>query len=301
MIIDNDFSGDPDDLYQLAHQVLSRSTSVRLVIGSHLSPDDVMDPSSQQATNAARIARELLGMLGAGIPVVAGEQRAIRPGEPPESGAAEAIVAEAMDDDGTPLFYLAGGGLTDLAHALRLEPRIADRITLVWIGGPGYRDAPPSGRVEYNLAIDVDAAAELFDSDVPLWQIPRPAYRQCLVSAEEIEQRVRPMGELGAHLAAAIDAVRLLQPEDQRAAETYCLGDNPLTLVTALQSFYGADASSTEWSLQPARRILPDGAYGEELDRRPIRVAERLDTRLMLEDLFLKLRRHAASTTGAQL
>ena len=35
VIIDNDFGGDPDGLFQLAHQLLSSSTDVRAIICSH--------------------------------------------------------------------------------------------------------------------------------------------------------------------------------------------------------------------------------------------------------------------------
>ena len=55
VIVDNDFSGDPDDLFQLAHHVLSPSVEIPVVIGSHLAPGDFFDPSDQQADNAARI------------------------------------------------------------------------------------------------------------------------------------------------------------------------------------------------------------------------------------------------------
>jgi purine nucleosidase len=52
VIIDNDFSGDPDDLFALVHHVLSPSVEIPLIIGSHLSVGDEWDPSEMQATNA---------------------------------------------------------------------------------------------------------------------------------------------------------------------------------------------------------------------------------------------------------
>ena len=45
VISDNDYAGDPDGLYQLAHHLLSPSVEVRAVIGSHLAVDDPFDPS----------------------------------------------------------------------------------------------------------------------------------------------------------------------------------------------------------------------------------------------------------------
>ena len=296
VIIDNDFSGDPDDLFHLAHHVLSPSVEIPFVIGSHLAPGDPFDPSERQADNAAEVARGLLGLLGSDVPVIAGSNRAMTaPDSPLRSPAAEAIVAEALrEDTGLPLYVAAGGGLTEVAGALLIEPAIADRLTVVWIGGPEYdesRTAPGAPAIEYNLGIDVPAARAVLDSSVALWQVPRDVYRQSLVSSAEIDARVRPHGPLGAHLAGAIDALR------ERAArrgldlgETYCMGDSPLVLLTALQTSFQPDPGSSAWQFRPAPTITAEGRYGSPAPRaRDIRVFTRLDTRLMFEDLFLKL------------
>src|SRR3712207_9481206 len=86
--------------------------------------------------------------------------------------------------------------------------RSADRLTAVWIGGPEYSDPapPPPGAsgMEYNLRIDVTAAQVVFnDSTIPLWQVPRNVYRQCLVSMTELLHRL-PAGPLGDYLYGEI-------------------------------------------------------------------------------------------------
>src|SRR5215204_2055881 len=58
VIVDNDFSGDPDGLFQLAHLLLSPSVEIRAIIGSHLNVADGFDNSKTQAENAAKKARE---------------------------------------------------------------------------------------------------------------------------------------------------------------------------------------------------------------------------------------------------
>src|SRR4051794_34284004 len=63
VIIDNDFSGDPDGLFQLAHQVLSPSVEVKAIIGSHLRANDFFDNSKTQAKNAAGEASALLKVM----------------------------------------------------------------------------------------------------------------------------------------------------------------------------------------------------------------------------------------------
>src|SRR4051795_9640610 len=74
VIVDNDFSGDPDGLFQLTHLLLSPSVEVRSILGSHLKAGDGFDPSRTQAQNAAKKAKEVLQLLDlkSNIPVFAG-------------------------------------------------------------------------------------------------------------------------------------------------------------------------------------------------------------------------------------
>ena len=49
VIVDNDFSGDPDDFFQLVHHLLSPTVEIPFVVASHLRPGDPMDPSTTLA------------------------------------------------------------------------------------------------------------------------------------------------------------------------------------------------------------------------------------------------------------
>lgn len=139
VIVDNDFAGDPDGLFQLAHHLLCRSVEIPLIIGSHLPPQFGGATSATAAEAKVRALLEVMHRTGQHH-VVEGSQTAIvSPGRRRHIPATAAIIAEAMRTDvSTPLFYAAGGGLTDLALALLAEPRIARRLRLVWIGGPEH-------------------------------------------------------------------------------------------------------------------------------------------------------------------
>ena len=304
IVVDNDFSGDPDGLVQLAHHALSPSVDLRLVIGSHLRPDDPFDPTGTTADNAAAVAREILALAGRDdVPVRAGSNAALADRTTPvASPAAQALVAEAMRDDvDTPLYVCAGAGLTEIASAWLIEPRIAERLTLVWIGGPEHPDlaVPPPGAmpIEYNLLIDVRAASVVFgDSSIPIWQVPRDAYRQTLASFAELQLRMAGQGPLGERRFAALDGVRTMAGEHGELGETYALGDSPLVLLTALQSAFVPDPSSSRYVVRETPGIGDDGQYRPSPGARPLRVYTHTDNRLMLEDLYAKLalRRTAA-------
>jgi purine nucleosidase len=298
LLSDNDYSGDPDGLYQLVHHLLSPSVDVRAVIGSHLAPDGPFDPSTQQATNAHRRVREVLRLMGLArrVPAYPGSNVALVDARTPQrSAGAQAIVTEAMRTDSRlPLFATFGAGLTELASAYLIEPRIADRLTAVWIGGPEYPDlgVPPPGAsgIEYNLNIDLTAAQLVFDSPIPLWQVPRNVYRQCLVSMTELLTQADPAGRIGAYLYQSVfDIFELAAGAGLNLGETYILGDSPLVLLTALQSSFQPDPASSRYVTRFAPRINNDGTYTPRDSGRQIRIYTDLDVRLMFSDLFAKL------------
>lgn len=302
VIIDNDFSGDPDDLYQVVHHLLSASVDVRAVIASHLAPGDPFDPSPTTATNAERVLHKLFDLMGLTsheVIVRGAEHALVDASTPRDTPAARAIIAEAHRDDPRPLYVVAGGGLTEIASAYLLDPTIADRLTLIWIGGgehDGLAYPPPDAmEIEYNLNIDLVAGqVVLGGSDLTVWQVPRDVYRQCLVSDAELQARVATQGALGAYLYDALRAVAARAAAGGTpAGETYALGDSPLVLLTALQAFFEPDPSSSDYVLRPTPRLDDAGAYIASPGARPMRVYTRVDTRLMFEDLFLKLRAFA--------
>jgi purine nucleosidase len=313
VIADNDFAGDPDDLWQLAHHLLSPSVDVRAVVSSRLNAFPGFPYADDTVGHGCTKIDELLTVMGlhAGDDlVVRGSETALSSDtEPIDSPAARAIVAEAMRDVETPLYVTCGGGLTEIASAYLLEPRIADRLTLVWIGGPEYpgHAEPPAGTMEpeYNLGIDPVAAAVVFNrSSLRIWQVPRNAYRQCLVADSELHSRVAGLGDFGAHLWGELQAARReLAFLGVDRAETYGMGDSPLVLLTALQSGFDPDPASSDHVVVPAPTFDDRAGMHMRADGRPIRVYTRIDNRLMFEDMFAKFTafarwRQAAGAAG---
>lgn len=299
LLIDNDFSGDPDDLFQLVHHLLTPHAEIRAVICSHLRNGDPFDPSPRSANNARLVAADVFARMGAapGDLLVTGAENGLQDRTTPiSSEASERIIAEALrEDTDQPLLYLAGGGLTDLASALLLEPHIAERMTVLWIGGGEHEGlaAPPPGAmpIEYNLLIDVLAAQVVFnDSQIPIWQVPRDAYRQLLVSDAELRLRVATTGPLGRYLYEETRHVMdMVASHLGGPPGTYPLGDSPLVLLSVLQAPFEPDPSSSRYVQMPTPLLEADGTYRPRPGARPMRVYTQLDTRLVLEDLYLRL------------
>lgn len=295
IVSDNDYSGDPDGLFQLVHHALSPSAELVTVIGSHLRAGDAFDPSETTADNAAALASDYLGRVGRGdVPVVAGSNVALSDRRTPhDSAGARAIIAAAHADDPRPLYVTLGAGLTELASAWLLDPTIAGKLTAVWIGGaehPGVESPPGAPAAEYNTAIDpIAAQVVLNDSDLQVWQVPRTSYRQTLASFTEMKAHLT--GPVGRDLVGVLESLQeRIRSFGLDIGETYILGDSPLVLLTALQSSFEAWPSSSESAVLPMPAINDDGSYSDApVPGRTVRVWHRLDCALMMRDLYAKL------------
>lgn len=294
VIIDNDFGGDPDGLFQLAHQLLSPSGEVKAIIASqHYSGGFYGSPGDSEFSRTQ--VDDLLAIMKLPVTplVFTGSDGSLHSTSKAKiTRAAKYIVEEAMRDDKRPLYVVCGAGLTTIASALLMKPEIAQRITLIWIGGPEYPElayAPPNAQpVEYNIGIDLKAAQVVFNhSSIPIWQVPRDSYRQTIVSLAELKHKMNEKGVLANYLLSKLD--ELLVKADGKLGETYVMGDNPLTLLSVLQTSWEKDPASSEYVIKGAPFISNHGTYKAHSSSRNIRVYRRLDTRLMFEDFFAKV------------
>ena len=296
VIIDNDFGGDPDGLFQLAHHLLSPSVEVRGIIGSKHYDGGFYDAPGD-AKFSCKMVNELLAAMGMSESYSALEGASSELPDtltPIVTEGAEAIVREAMrNDTDKPLYVVCGAGLTNIASAFLMEPKIAERLTLIWIGGTEYEgiaDPPPgaSKRWEYNTGIDVKACQVVFNqSSIPIWQIPRDAYRQALTSYSELIYKVKGKGEIGNYLIGRLE--HLMEQSNKSLGEADVLGDSPLVLLTAWQSSWESDPASSKYQIKPAPTVTDSGMFEENTVGRKIRVYYDLDIRLMFEDFFAKL------------
>jgi hypothetical protein len=120
------------------------------------------------------------------------------PDQPVPSPAATDLV-ERASTAGEPLFVVALGAPTNVASALLMEPGIADRIVVVWLGGnPRYWHRA----VEFNVEQDMHASHVLLDSGVPLVHVPcRNVTEHLRTTQAEVDRFVRGYGAIGDYLA----------------------------------------------------------------------------------------------------
>lgn len=262
IVVDNDWGGDPDGLVALAHHLLSPSDVVVGVTSSFLNP--MFGPSEGTAQRGGDLASELLARMGGeALPVAAGADAPFDESTR-ETPAARLIVdAAAQATPDAKLTVVCGGPLTNVADAIRLAPQIIERIRLLWVGGLIEGDT-----FEYNRDTDAGAATFVFaQPELELIRFPAETYRLLAISVAELKDRLTSSGELGGWLWERYE--RLPLPDGVAIDPVWPLGDSAPLAFTALRH---------------ARTRTVPGSLPHE------RVCVDLDERLIIEDLFARLR-----------
>jgi inosine-uridine nucleoside N-ribohydrolase len=160
MIINTDAKNEADDQFAIVHALMTPKFIVKSIIGAHFENKFNEGKEASMEKSCEEI-HKILSLMkwDREVPVLKGAKRALKDEKTPEmSEGAEALIEEALSDDPTPLYAGFMGTLTDLASAYLHEPKIAERLNVVWIGGGQW----PSGGREFNLGNDISAAIVVF-------------------------------------------------------------------------------------------------------------------------------------------
>lgn len=121
--------------------------------------------------------------------------------EPVMSEAVEDLIRRGMESE-EPLYVVAIGAATNVASALMAEPKLADHIVVIWLGGqpPHF----PYG-IEFNLTQDIRAAQHLFNCGVPMVWVPCMGVASLLsLSDADVREKLMGKSRIGTYLAEIV-------------------------------------------------------------------------------------------------
>jgi hypothetical protein len=177
----------------------------------------------------------------------------------------------------SPLHVIAIAATSNIASALLKAPDIIDRTVVVWLGGHALEW--PHQR-EFNLMQDVGGAQVLFDSGVPVVQLPCMGVVSHLHSTvAEIERYIEPCGEIGRFLA-----MRFKEYETDHKGWSKVIWD--MAAVAWL-----LDGSWTPSVLVPTPVLTDNTTFSTDRSRHLMRYVTRIDRDAIMRDFIRKLER----------
>lgn len=280
LVLDTDAFNEIDDPFAIAYALKSADNmTVEALYAAPFfnelssGPADGMEKSYQEILNIRRI----LGRED--IPVYRGSTGYLPASDQPvESEAARNLIERAMaSDPADPLYVVAIGAITNVASALLMEPRILERIVLVWLGGHGLHW---SDTKEFNLFQDLHASRLVLDCGVPLILVPCLGVASHLqTSLSELRDFVKGQSEIGDYLFETY-----LSCSDDHFAYSRVIWD--IAVIAWL--------NNPEWcpsTLVHSPRISEDFRWMHDPFRHMIRSVHFIRRDEVFRDLFLRIAR----------
>jgi inosine-uridine nucleoside N-ribohydrolase len=275
IVLDTDTYNEIDDQFAVVYSLLCDRVDVEAMYAAPFfnsrstGPGDGMVKSYEEILRLlARLDRPHEGFVFHGSDRYLG-----RVDTPVHSEATEDLIARATRTRDGPLYVVAIGAITNVASALLIRPEIAERIVVVWLGGhPQYWPHTQ----EFNLKQDVPAGQVIFDSGVPVVQIPCKNVAEHLrTTPPEMQAYVQGRGSIGDYLYRIF-----CEYHQDHFAWSKVIWD--ISTIAYL--------AHPEWvptEVRPSPVLRDDVTWGpEDPNRHPFRVATDLNRDRVFGDLF---------------
>jgi purine nucleosidase len=278
LVIDTDTYNEIDDQFAVVHALLSpERLTVEAIYAAPFLNDRATSPADGMEKSYAEILRLLdrLNVSAEGFVFRGSTDYLAGAYQPQASPAAYDLVERALNTQDEPLYVVAIGAITNVASAILIEPKIRERIVVVWLGGHALHW---SHTREFNLGQDLHASRLVFDCGVPLVHLPCMGVTSHLhTTVPEIERYVQGQGAIGDYLAETFKSYRAehrgwSKPLWDIVTVAYLL-DSAWVATNLVHSPILTD--QTTWSFDEARHLIRSAYFAR---RDPI-----------FRDLFAKL------------
>ncbi len=282
VVIDTDAFNEIDDQFAVAHAWLTPELDVQALYAAPF-----LNSRSQSAGDGMEQSFDELGRLTEMLPsapqtrVLRGSTRFMtQDSVAEESEAVRDLINRALAHEADrPLHVIAIGAPTNVANALVIEPAIAERIRLTWLGGHAFHWPTTD---EFNMRQDPSASRAVLATQAPLTLVP------CFGVASEL---VTTLPELSAWLEPSPLSNFLMKRFEDTQPSMFAYGralwDVAATAVLACPSGIEAD-------MLPVPTLREDLVWGPP-GGRIAHVVRRVHRNRVMADLLQKLNSLAGS------
>ena len=287
IVIDTDAYNEVDDQFAIAYALLaSERLNVEAIYAAPFTNARAETPAAGMEQSYAEIQR-LLDVLD--LPAGRFDRKQAYRGAktylpnrglPRSNPAAADIVRRGLTDRDEHLIVVALGAPTNVAAAILLEPKLIDRLTVVWLGTQPY-SSPQAG--DFNTRQDVRASQLMFDSGVALINISGFNVSEHLrTSIPELERHVKGRSPIGDYLFKNVYEYYLQRRKHPDYPWSKVIWD-----IAAIALFIDEDWIPSHRTHSP---ILTDElTWRRDASRHPVRVATDVIRDPVFDDLFRRL------------
>ena len=196
---------------------------------------------------------------------------------PALSPAAKEIVRLANLEE-EPLYIIAIGAITNVASALLIDPCIVNRSVVVWLGGHAQHWGDTN---EFNMQQDVAAARVVFDSGVPVIQLPcMGVVSHLTTTGPELDYWLRGKNKLCDYLAENVSNEVL----------SYAAGTAWSRVIWDISAIaWFLDDRFTKGHIAPSPICEYDNTYSFDSNRNKCKIIDFVNRDLIFTDLFKTL------------
>ena len=280
MVLDTDTYNEVDDQFALCYALLSpEKVNVQAIYAAPFFNSLSTGPKDGMEKSYDEILRLLsfLGRKSDGFAFKGSDRYFEHMDDTVDSPAARDLVAKAMarPEGSDPLFVVAIGAITNVVSALHMEPAIAKKIHIVWLGGRPLHDVTAN---EFNLSGDMNASRELFEIDVPLTLIPCAGVASHLTTTiPELERWIGGKNDLCDALIKLLYDVGVNVPGGSRV----------IWDISAVARLVRPEYVHVIAEHRPI--LSAEGNWSRSADRPPFLVCDQLNRNGIFGDLFGKL------------
>lgn len=205
--------------------------------------------------------------------VFKGSMDYIQNGYDETNDAVNKIIEIALKNNKT--YILGIGAITNIALAIKKEPKIVNKIEIIWLGGNelGYKD-----NLEYNFRQDVEAVKIVFDSKVNLTILP------CENVVSELRININTLKK---YLENKIELCNYLIERFYNDGYHGIQKSRVIWDISVIAYMINKNWFETKQISCP--NIREDTSYEKTENRHKITFVTKLDRNKIYEDLFLKL------------
>lgn len=282
VVLDTDAYNEIDDQFAISYLLRSgEKLHTKAIYAAPFLNSRSDSPADGMRKSYAEILK-LLKLAGENIDVFKGSETFLQDEKTPFLSEAANDLAERVKyySPENPLYVVSIGAITNIASAILLNPKVAERTVVVWLGGHAlhFHDTK-----EFNMYQDVAAARVVMASGVPFVQLPcQGVVSSFTVSGPELNFWLKGKNPLADYLAE--NAIEAAEAYAKGRAWSRCLWD-----VTAVAWLLNDKDRFMLSRIIPTPLPSYDNLYTLQPNGTPMRYVYHIHRDALLNDLIEKL------------